>query len=78
MKIHISSKLIEYPINIFQMRFPMRNYLKYVQQCQNGIFKKTCRAKAVPYSVMWISPQYYVHIGSIGNPLIPDTETFTR
>ena len=54
------------------MKKLMRNCLKYAQQCQNGIFKKTCRATTVPYSVMWISPRYYVHIGSMGNPLIPD------
>ena len=30
----------------------------------------------MPYSVMWISPRYYVNIniGSVGNPLIPDAE----
>ena len=33
----------------------MRNCLKYTQQCENGIFKKTCQATMVPYSVMWIS-----------------------
>ena len=55
------------------MRFPMINCLKYAQQCQNGIFKKTCRATTVPYSVMWISPRYYVNIGSMGNPIIPKT-----
>ena len=48
------------------MRFPMMNCLKYAQQCQNGIFKKTFRATTVPYSVMWISPPYYVNIGSMG------------
>ena len=52
----------------------MINCLKYAQQCQNGIFKKTCRATKVPYSVMWISPRYYVHNGSIMNPLIPVAE----
>ena len=57
------------------MRFLMRNCFKYAQQCQNGIFKKTCQATMVPYSVMWISPRYYVNIGSMGNPLIPDTKT---
>ena len=55
MKIHISSKLTQYLLNIFKTRFLMRNCLKYEQQCQNGIFKKTCRATTVPYSVMWIS-----------------------
>ena len=44
----------------------MMNCLKYAQQCQNGIFKKTCWATTVPYSVMWISPPYYVNIGSMG------------
>ena len=52
------------------MKLPMRNCLKYVQQCQNGIFKKTCQATTLPYSDMWISPRY-VHIGSMRNPLIP-------
>ena len=56
------------------MRSPVINCLKYPQQCQNGIFKKTCRATTVPYSVMWISPQYIVNIGSMGNPLIPDAK----
>ena len=56
------------------MRFLMRNCLKYAQQCQNGIFKITCRATTVPYSDMWISPRYFVNIGSMGNPLIPDAE----
>ena len=56
------------------MRSPVINCLKYAQQCQNGIFKKTCRATTVPYSVMWISPRYYVNIGSMGNPLIPDAK----
>ena len=46
------------------MRFLMKNFLKYAQQCQNGIFKKMCRATTVPYSVMWIYPRYYVLIGS--------------
>ena len=36
--------------------------------------RKTCRATMVPYSVMWISPRYYVNIGSMGNPLIPDAK----
>ena len=58
MKIHLSLKLTQYLINIFKMRFLMRNFLKYAHQCQNGIFKKTCRTTTVPYSVMWISPQY--------------------
>ena len=52
------------------MRFPMINCSKYAQQCQNGILKKTCRATTVPYSIMWISPQCYVNIGSMGHPLI--------
>ena len=52
----------------------IRNCLKYAQQCQNGTFKKTCSATTVPYSIMWISPRLYVHIGSMGNPLIPDAE----
>ena len=56
------------------MRFPIRNCLKYVQQCKNGILKKMCRAATVPYSVMWISPRYYVHIGSMGHPLTTDNE----
>ena len=56
------------------MRFLMKNCLKYAQQCQNGIFKKTCRETTVPYSVMRIPSRYYVHIGSMGNPLIPDSE----
>ena len=39
-------------------------------------FKKMCQATEVPYvySVMWISPRYYVNILSMGNPLIPDAE----
>ena len=37
-------------------------------------FKKMCQATEVPYSVMWISPVYYVNILSMGNPLIPDAE----
>ena len=52
----------------------MRNCLKYAQQCQNGIFEKTCQATMVSNSVMWISPRYYVHNESMGNPLIPDAE----
>ena len=56
------------------MRFLMKSCLKYAQQCQNGIFKKTCRATTVPYAVMWIFPRFCVHIGSMGNPLIPDAE----
>ena len=56
------------------MRFLVKNCLKYAQQCQNGIFKKMCRATRVPYSVMCISPQLGVNIGSMGNPLIPDAE----
>ena len=70
----MSSKLTQYLINIFKMRFPLRNCLKCVQQCQNGFFKKTCRATTLPYSDMWISPRYFVHIGSMGNPLIPDAK----
>ena len=41
MKIHISSKLTQYLVNIFKTR---------------------------------ISPRYFVHNGSMGNPLIPDAE----
>ena len=55
------------------MRFLMINCSKYAQQCQNGTFKKICRATTVPYSVMWISPRYYVNMG---NPLIPDAGEF--
>ena len=62
MKIHISSKLTQYIIDVFKMKFLKRNCLKYTQQCQNGIFKKTYRAATIPYSVMWISPQYFVNI----------------
>ena len=36
--------------------------------------RKKCRATTVPYSVMWISPRYYVNILSMGDPLIPDAE----
>ena len=56
------------------MGFPMINCLKCAQLCQKGIFKKMCRATTVPYSVMWVSPRYYVNILSMGNPLIPDAE----
>ena len=56
------------------MRFPMINCLKYAQLCKNGIFMKTCRVTTVSYSVMWISHRYYVNIGSMGNPLIPNPE----
>ena len=38
------------------MGFTMINCLKYAQQCQNGIFKKTCPATMVPYLAMWIPP----------------------
>ena len=62
MKIHISSKLTQYIIDVFKMRLLKKNRLKYEQQCQNGIFKKTYRAALVPYSVMWISPRYFVNI----------------
>ena len=41
---------------------------------QNRIFKKTCQATTVPYSDMWISPQYFVQTGSMGHPLIADAE----
>ena len=54
----------------------MINCSKYAQQCQNRIFKKMRRATTVPYSVMWISPRYYVNIQSMGNPLIPDAGEF--
>ena len=52
----------------------MKNCLKYAKQCQNGIFKKTCRVTTVLYTVMWISLRYFVLIGSMGNPLIADSE----
>ena len=75
MEIHISSKLTQYLINIFKVRFLMRNCLKYAQQCQNEIFKKPVGQQRYPMQlVMWISPRYFVHIGSMGNPLIPDAE----
>ena len=58
------------------MKFPMINCLKYSQQCQNGIFKKTCRATRVPYSASYVDlPLIMIlcaHIGSIGNPLMTD------
>ena len=57
------------------MRFPMRNCLKYIQQCQNGIFKKICRATTVTYSVIHVDlPSIFTHIESMGNPLIPEAE----
>ena len=75
MKIHISSKLTQYLLNIFKTRFLMRNCLKYEQQCQNGIFKfKKCWATTVPYLVMWISSRYCVNNGTMGNPQIRDAE----
>ena len=58
------------------MRFLMINCLKYAQQCQNEIFKNMSQATTVPYSVMWISPRYYVNILSMCNPLIPDACEF--
>ena len=48
MKIHLTSKVTQYITNIFKMRLLMRNWLEYVQQCQNGIFEKACRATTVP------------------------------
>ena len=66
MKIYISSKLTQYLTSIFKMRFLMRNCLKYVQQCQSGIFKKTCLLCGSPLDILYI--------GSMGNPLIPDAE----
>ena len=48
MKIRLTSKLTQYLTNLFKMRFLMRNSIKYAQQCQNGIFEKTCRATTVP------------------------------
>ena len=72
MTIHISLKPTQYIIKIFKTRFLMRNCLKYAQQCQNGILRKHVGHKWYP--IQWISPQYYVHNGSIGNPLIPDAE----
>ena len=77
MKNYISSKPTQYLINIFKTRFLLRNCVKYALQCQNGIFKKRCRATTVPYPFMWISPLYYVHNGSSENPyttLTPDAE----
>ena len=60
------------------MRSPMRNCLKYVQQCQNGFFKKTCFATTVPYSVMWIPldnrPMYTLEVWGI--PIISDVEKY--
>ena len=58
------------------MRFPMRNCLKYAQQYQNEIFKKTCQATMVPPFSLWISPRYYVH-WKYESPLIPDAEKKT-
>ena len=52
----------------------MINCLKYAQKCQSGIFKKICQETMVPYSVMWISPRYYVNILSMGNPRTPDAK----
>ena len=74
MKIHISSKLTQYLRNIFKMRFPMINCLKYAQLCKNGIFMKMCRVTTVPY--------YYVDLPSIlckywkhgKSPNIPNAE----
>ena len=73
MKIHVSAELTQFLRNIFKMIFLMRNCLKYAQQCQNGIFKKTCQATTVPYSVCG-SPLYIINNGSMGNRLIPDAE----
>ena len=36
--------------------------------------RSNAKMEKVPYSVMWISPRYYVHNGSIMNPLIPGAE----
>ena len=35
MQIDRASKLTKYITRIYEMRFLMRNYLKYTQQCQN-------------------------------------------
>ena len=48
MKIYLTSKVTQYLTNIFKIRFLMRNWLKYAQQCQNGNFVKVCRATTVP------------------------------
>ena len=48
MKINLTSKLTQYLTNIFKMGFLMGNCIKDAEQCQNGIFEKTCRATTVP------------------------------
>ena len=58
------------------MRFLMRNCLKYVH-CGNAkmeFFRKPVLQQRYQSTVMLISPRLYVHIGSMGNPLIPDAE----
>ena len=43
-----SLKLKRYLTNIYEIRFLMKNSLKYTLQCQNGFFQETCRATMVP------------------------------
>ena len=47
-KIRMVFKLTQYLTNFYEMRFLMKNYLKYILQCKNGIFEKTCRATRYP------------------------------
>ena len=56
------------------MRFLMRNFLKYMHSNAKMEFLRKRVGPTVPYSVMWISPRYFVHIGSMGNPLTADAE----
>ena len=67
MKIHISSKLTQYLINIFKMRFLMRKCLKYAQQCKNKFFKKHVGQQR--YAIQLCKSP--LNIGSIANPIIP-------
>ena len=70
MKIHLTSK--QHLTNIFKMRFLMRNWLKYAQQCQNGIFEKMLGNNGT-LTVKYGSP-HYIHIEVLGIPLITDAD----
>ena len=56
------------------MRFLMRNCVKYAQQYQNGIFKKTCQATMVPHQLCESPVNILYTLEVWGNPVISDAE----
>ena len=48
MKLSLATKPTRYFTNIYELRFLLRNFLKYTHQCQNGVTENMCLPIMVP------------------------------